>query len=165
MQTIQAIPTPFELQSQLGRRFLPQERMTHTLGDVTMRVARACILDATEEYVLLCESARKRHWELPGGQLDPGETDEEAVIRETDEEAGIGISVIVPPRISEIRRMLDHPTLDYYIASVVLAQHSSGEPRPLSETSDLAWVQRQKVQEFHGALRDGTLPAMSAVGL
>ena len=39
--------------------------------------------------IAIIRSARERRWQLPKGLIDPGETEEEAAIREVREEAGI----------------------------------------------------------------------------
>ncbi|XP_042241658.1 bis(5'-nucleosyl)-tetraphosphatase [asymmetrical]-like isoform X2 [Homarus americanus] len=41
------------------------------------------------EYLLLKASKKEGHWTPPKGHVDPGETDKEAAIRETEEEAGL----------------------------------------------------------------------------
>ena len=33
-------------------------------------------------------------WELPGGKVDPGETDEEALVRELHEELGVSVQLV-----------------------------------------------------------------------
>lgn len=49
----------------------------------------AIILDETKEKVLLTERADNKQWCLPSGGVDPGETVEEACIREVYEETGL----------------------------------------------------------------------------
>ncbi len=53
----------------------------------------AAIFDAAREKVLLTQRADNGRWCLPGGGLDPGESVEEACIREVWEETGLHVRV------------------------------------------------------------------------
>ena len=53
----------------------------------------ATIFDAAREKVLLTQRADNGRWCLPGGGLDPGESVEEACIREVWEETGLHVRV------------------------------------------------------------------------
>ncbi len=53
----------------------------------------AAIFDAAREKVLLTQRTDNGRWCLPGGGLDPGESVEEACIREVWEETGLHVRV------------------------------------------------------------------------
>jgi 8-oxo-dGTP diphosphatase len=71
-------------------------------------------------------------WEFPGGKVEPGETDEEALTRECREE--LGVEVTVGRRIGD-----DWPLDNGYVMHVWTATISKGEPEAL-EHSDLRWL-------------------------
>ncbi|MBP1989640.1 NUDIX hydrolase [Paenibacillus eucommiae] len=56
-------------------------------------VSAATIVFNNQEEILLIKGPR-RGWEMPGGQVEEGESLKDAAIRETKEEAGIDIEVI-----------------------------------------------------------------------
>ena len=99
-------------------------------------VAAAVIIDRGR--VLVTKRARGTHlggsWEFPGGKLEPGESPEQAVVRECREECGIEIAV---HRILEVvfhRYPEKDVLLLFYRCSRV-----SGEVQHL-EVTDHAWV-------------------------
>lgn len=55
----------------------------------------ACALVDTDQRVLLAQRPANKHmaglWEFPGGKVEPGETPEDALIRELGEELGIEV--------------------------------------------------------------------------
>jgi 8-oxo-dGTP pyrophosphatase MutT (NUDIX family) len=56
-------------------------------------VAAAIIFDETGEKVLLTQRSDNGRWCLPGGAMDPGESAEEACVREAMEETGLEVRV------------------------------------------------------------------------
>lgn len=89
------------------------------------------------EQVLAAERAEPRDWagfwELPGGKVTAGESDEQALARECAEE--LGVTIEVGPRIGP---ELPVPQIDG-ILRVHLAWLSKGEPQPL-EHRQLRWL-------------------------
>lgn len=58
------------------------------------------VADGRSEVVLIKTAAEGR-WQLPKGLIDPGETPEEAAIREVREEAGIACEIVEPLDVIE----------------------------------------------------------------
>jgi 8-oxo-dGTP diphosphatase len=72
-------------------------------------------------------------WELPGGKVEPGEADEDALVREIVEELGVVVSL--GARVGG-----DWP-LGRYVLRVWLASIADGgEPAPLEDHDLLQWV-------------------------
>lgn len=72
-------------------------------------------------------------WELPGGKVEPGEADEEALIRECREELGVGITL--GRRIPG-----DFPLPNGAVLRVWLASVADGVPEPLQDHTRLRWL-------------------------
>lgn len=72
-------------------------------GPALRFVAAALIVRAGE--ILICQRRPDQpmalQWEFPGGKIEPGETPEEALARELDEE--LGIKATIGPRVTRIR--------------------------------------------------------------
>ncbi len=81
-------------------------------------------------------------WEFPGGKLEPGETVEECIRREIQEE--LGIEVAVGDRLISVNHTYSHfrVTLEVHHC-----QHVGGEPQPI-ECDEVRWVTLTEIDQF-----------------
>lgn len=101
-----------------------------------VRVVAGVILDGRR--VLVSRRPEGTHlgglWEFPGGKVEPGETDAQALIRELHEELGISV------RVGEVLEIVQHA---YAERAVELVFHRceivSGVPRAV-EVAEVAWT-------------------------
>ncbi len=91
-------------------------------------------------------------WHIPSGHVEPGESDEQAVVREVREEAGIAVRV---RGLLATRRL---PELGYHVRWYLCVPLSL-EVRPGSDLAEVAFVQRaEALQRFPDRARP-TWPA------
>lgn len=105
---------------------------------------RAAVILIENGQVALIERHRQgRHYfTFPGGHVDPGETPEQAAVRETEEELGLKV---------ELKRLLAEiwwhgKPQYYYLAEIVAGIFGTGrgkeilQPRPEKGTYEPVWV-------------------------
>lgn len=78
-------------------------------------------------------------WEFPGGKKEPGETDEQALVRELREELGVEARVG-----HEISRVL-HAYEDFDLTLVLYETHIVGEPRAVA-VAEVGWFHRRELR-------------------
>lgn len=86
--------------------------------------------------------ARGLLWEFVGGKVEPGESREEALIRECQEELGVAISVgsVFMDVVHEYPDLLVHLTL--FNATI-----ASGVPQKL-EHNDIRWLAVEEIDDY-----------------
>jgi A/G-specific adenine glycosylase len=83
-------------------------------------------------------------WEFPGGRLKEGESPEDAVVREFEEETEIRVNNIRP--IETVR----HSYMNYLVTlhGFFCDQDGAGQQPVLHAAQDFRWVSRQELDNF-----------------
>ena len=105
------------------------------------------------DQVLLCqrkEGALAGKWEFPGGKIENGETPEECLVREIQEE--LGITIQVDDIFQAVHSHYEHG--DFLVIGY-LATHVDGQIS-LRVHSDCRWVKRSNLDTYD--LADANIP-------
>ncbi|MEL6398812.1 MAG: A/G-specific adenine glycosylase [Cyanobacteria bacterium J06607_6] len=81
-------------------------------------------------------------WEFPGGKIEPGETVEDCIRRELQEE--LAIEVEVGDRLMTINHTYTHFKVTL---NVFHCRHTAGEPQPI-ECDEVRWVEVSELEAF-----------------
>lgn len=103
------------------------------VADAPIRGAAAVILDADGHVLLVKENYDRRRWSLPGGAVEPGESEEDAAIREAAEETGA---------VVRIHHLIGSYGLDNgFSAAAFLCSIAEGSPAvpTTGEIADVMW--------------------------
>lgn len=128
-------------------------------GERLIRCVGAVIHDADGRLLLVrraTEPGRGR-WSLPGGRVEPGESDAEALRREVHEE--VGLAVRVGELVGSVRRAAPGGAT-FEIFDYRCTVDGDTVPRAGDDAADARWV---SVADYHGLpLVDGLTDALTA---
>ncbi len=118
------------------------------LGPKKVLYVVACALLDADGRILLTRRPEGKPmaglWEFPGGKIEPGETPEQAAIRELREE----LSVEPCERCLHPFAFVSHPYDDFHIVMPLFVCRTwDGFPQP-NEGQELAWVRKEKLRSY-----------------
>ncbi len=98
-------------------------------------------------------------WSIPGGRIEPGETDAEALVREMIEETGL--TVEVGRLIGRVRR----PGLSGAVVDIrdYAATVTGGTLRPGDDAADARWVASAELESLD--ITEGLIDALTGWGV
>ena len=115
-------------------------------GDTDKTTEVVAALIRRGDRFLICQrpenKARALLWEYVGGKVEPGETKEEALIRECREELGVTLTVGKP--FMDVMHV--YPDISIHL-TLFQAEITDGEPR-LLEHRDLKWIRPEEIPEY-----------------
>jgi 8-oxo-dGTP diphosphatase len=108
----------------------------------------ACALVDPDRRVLIAQRPEGKPmaglWEFPGGKVEPGETPEDTIIRELDEELGVKVTkpCLAPLTFSS------HNYLEFHILlPLFVCRRWEGTPTP-RESQAIKWVRANRLRDY-----------------
>lgn len=99
-----------------------------------------------DEKFLICQRPQNKpralFWEFVGGKVEPGETKQQALVRECREE--LGITVEVGDVFEQVTHEYDDVTIRLTLFNATVAQ---GNPQKL-EHNDMRWITPQEIPNY-----------------
>lgn len=91
--------------------------------------------------VLVTEHSQNKHWSFPKGLIDPGQTPEQAAVREVREEGGVDAEIIQKVGYSKYVYTLKREKI-FKVVTYFLMKYLSGDPKDHDwEVSDIGWFE------------------------
>jgi 8-oxo-dGTP diphosphatase len=114
----------------------------------TLLLVMACALVDPDGRVLVAQRPVGKRmgglWEFPGGKMEAGESPEETLIRELNEELGITVKEACLAPLS----FASHPYGDFHLLMpLYICRRWEGVPQPLEHTA-LKWLRPQELKDY-----------------
>ena len=115
---------------------------------VKLVLVAACALIDSDGRILLAQRPEGRSmaglWEFPGGKVEAGETPEQTIIRELEEELGIAVKEACLAPLT----FASHAYPDFHLMMpLYICRRWDGVVRPM-ESQKLAWARPNKLRDY-----------------
>jgi 8-oxo-dGTP diphosphatase len=132
------------------------------VGDKTVRVVAAVIRNKDDKYLITQRrefAVLPLKWEFPGGRVEPGEKDEEALRREVRERLAVDVSV--DGKIGERR----HQYKGYTVELALYAVRLLSDDLRAAHVRDFRWVGSNEFDQYEFPAADqATMDALLGMG-
>lgn len=132
-------------------------RVSRSLFNHGRRLSCGIVVFAPTRELLLCHVTGQRHWDLPKGGINDGETPRQAAVRETAEEAGL---VFAPESLFELGRFAYTGKKDLHLFATLSERVDPqrmccestfverGSSRRLPEMDGFGWFELDRIAEL-----------------
>ena len=97
--------------------------------------------------VLLTKHSQNKHWSFPKGLIDPGQTSEEAALREVREEGGVEAEILGRVGYSKYVYTLGGEKI-FKVVTYFLMKYVSGDIKDHDwEVSDIGWYEQEEAMK------------------
>ena len=87
-------------------------------------ISHGVLLIGAQAELLLCHATGARHWDIPKGMAEPGETSVQAALRETREECGLDLD---PLSLLDLGRFAYRPDKDLWLHAAPIERVDPGQ--------------------------------------
>ncbi|MBI2334358.1 NUDIX domain-containing protein [Candidatus Daviesbacteria bacterium] len=107
--------------------------------------------------MLLTKHSQNHHWSFPKGLIDPGQTPQEAAVREVKEEGGVEAKIVEKIGYSKYVYSLNDEKI-FKIVTYFLMEYVSGDPKDHDwEMEDAGWYEPDEALKQLTFSQDKTL--------
>ncbi len=103
-------------------------------------IEKVALIYEADEKLLFVRSRNKKIFYLPGGKIEPGETEVEALVREAREELSVAVRPGTAKRLGVLTAQADGKADGVTVRTICYRADFDGDPSPASEIEEMAWL-------------------------
>ncbi|RXR06019.1 NUDIX hydrolase [Pseudoxanthomonas composti] len=103
-------------------------------------IDKLALIHVRERRLLAARSHGRERWYLPGGKREPGESDEQALVREVSEELGVTLDPEALVFAGVFRAQADNKPEGVLVKMTCYESQDVDDPQPHAEIAELGWI-------------------------